>query len=77
VAIDRGSWPAPPVFDWLRRLGDVAEEELERVFNLGIGLVLVVSPYFAESVRSQLADVGYPSWVIGQVRAGPRGVVWA
>jgi phosphoribosylformylglycinamidine cyclo-ligase len=76
AVIERGSWPAPPVFAWLQRLGSVAEEELDRVFNQGIGLVLVVSPYFAESVRSQLADAGYASWAIGQVRPGPRGVVW-
>jgi phosphoribosylformylglycinamidine cyclo-ligase len=76
AVIDRNGWPRPPVFDWLARLGDVAPEEMERVFNLGIGLALVVSPFYADSVRSQLADLGVPNWQIGHVRQGPRGVAW-
>lgn len=76
VVIDRGSWPMPPVFPWLQRLGQIEQSEMDHVFNNGIGLVLVVSPYYAESVRHQLADNGLDSWTIGRVEAGPRGVVW-
>ena len=65
----------PPVFDWLQRLGDVAQEEMQRVFNMGIGLVLVVSPYYADSVRRQLAEAGYASWTIGQIEAGTKGAI--
>ena len=74
--IDRGSWPVPPVFTWLQRLGDVDQAEMDRVFNMGIGLVLVVSPYYAESIRHQLSRHGLESWEIGQVIAGPKGAVW-
>jgi phosphoribosylformylglycinamidine cyclo-ligase len=77
VAIERGSWPVPPVFPWLQKLGEVADDEMDRVFNQGIGLALVVSSYFADSVSAQLTDAGYPNWPIGQVRAGANGVVWA
>src|SRR6476646_5745632 len=42
VTIDRGSWTVPSVFSWLQQLGDVDEDEMFRVFNMGIGLVLVV-----------------------------------
>ena len=75
--IDRDSWTAPPVFDWLRELGDVEPEEMARVFNMGIGLALVVSPFFADSIRKQLQQSGLESWQIGRVLEGSRGVDWA
>jgi phosphoribosylformylglycinamidine cyclo-ligase len=74
VVIDRGSWPVPPVFPWLQRLGQIDQAEMERVFNMGIGMVLIVSAYYAESIRHQLADGGLTSWPIGRVDEGPRGV---
>jgi phosphoribosylformylglycinamidine cyclo-ligase len=75
--IERGSWPSPPVFSWLQRLGDIEQAEMDRVFNMGIGLVLVVSPYYADSIRHQFGDCGLASWPIGQIVAGHRGVRWA
>jgi phosphoribosylformylglycinamidine cyclo-ligase len=77
AAIRRGSWPVPPLFRWLQRLGEVEPAEMERVFNMGVGLVLVVSPYYADSIRQQLARSGLESWEIGRIRRGPQGVVWA
>jgi phosphoribosylformylglycinamidine cyclo-ligase len=68
AVVDRDSWPVPPVFRWLQRLGQIDEAEMARVFNMGIGLILVVSPFFAESIRHQLADSGLESWLIGGVR---------
>ena len=76
VVIDRGSWPMPPVFTWLQRLGEVDQAEMDQVFNMGIGLVLVVAPFYAESIRHQLSRGGLKNWLIGRVRKGPRGVVW-
>jgi phosphoribosylformylglycinamidine cyclo-ligase len=66
VVINRGSWPVPPVFTWLQQLGGVDEDEMYRVFNMGIGLVLVVSPYYAESIQQQLTACGLASWPIGR-----------
>jgi phosphoribosylformylglycinamidine cyclo-ligase len=77
VAIDRGSWPVPPVFTWLQQLGDVDHDEMFRVFNMGIGLVLVVSSYYAESIQQQLAKSGLESWLIGRAVAGQADVGWA
>jgi phosphoribosylformylglycinamidine cyclo-ligase len=68
AAIDRASWPVPAVFCWLQRLGNVADDEMAHVFNMGIGLVLVVSDYYAESIRRQLADLGLESWQIGVIQ---------
>ena len=76
VVLKRGSWPVPPVFRWIERLGEIEADEMDRVFNMGVGLVLVVRPHFAESVRSQLAASGVESWLIGHAEEGPRGVVW-
>jgi len=76
AVIERDSWKIQPVFPWLQRLGEVPEEEMAQVFNMGLGLVAVVSPYYADSIRHQLADYGLESWIIGNVHAGQRGVEW-
>lgn len=72
----RGSWPIPPVFPWLQRLGEIEEDEMDRVFNMGIGLVMVTAEYYADSVREQLKDAGVDSHVIGRIAAGDGGCVW-
>jgi phosphoribosylformylglycinamidine cyclo-ligase len=77
VVIDHSGWPIPPVFPWIQRLGEIDSSEMERVFNMGIGMVLVVSPFFSESIRHQLADFGLASWIIGRAENGPKGVAWA
>jgi phosphoribosylformylglycinamidine cyclo-ligase len=69
VALERGSWTVPAVFPWVQELGSVATDEMERVFNMGVGMVLVVSPHFAESIQGQLSDLGVQNWRIGTVRA--------
>jgi phosphoribosylformylglycinamidine cyclo-ligase len=76
AVIRRDGWPVPPIFTWLQKLGDVDQAEMDQVFNMGVGLVLVVSPYYAESIQSQLADCGLESWPIGRILPGPRGVAW-
>jgi len=77
ILLQRDSWPVPPVFRWLQQLGNVEENEMYRVFNMGIGMILVVSAYYAESIRNQLAEVGIKSWIIGQAGQGPKAVRWA
>jgi len=76
VVVDRSSWPVPPVFTWLQRLGEVEQAEMDRVFNMGIGLVLIVAPFYAESIRQQLKRSDLQNWVIGHARQGQKGVVW-
>jgi phosphoribosylformylglycinamidine cyclo-ligase len=76
VVIRRDSWPVPPVFTWMQRLGEVEQAEMDQVFNMGIGLVMVVNPHFAESIQRQLARSGVTSWPIGRVQPGAGGVVW-
>jgi phosphoribosylformylglycinamidine cyclo-ligase len=76
VRINRGSWQIPPVFPWLQQLGDIDTDEMYRVFNMGVGMVLIVSNYYADAIRRILKDQQLASWQIGTVVAGPRGVVW-
>jgi phosphoribosylformylglycinamidine cyclo-ligase len=47
---------------------------MDRVFNGGIGFVMIVSPYYAESIRNQLEEEGFPTFVIGEVGEGEPGV---
>jgi phosphoribosylformylglycinamidine cyclo-ligase len=76
VFLRKGSWPVPPVFAWLRQLGNVAEDEMYRVFNMGIGFVFIVSSYYAESVRRQLEEDRILTYEIGEVGEGDPGVQW-
>lgn len=77
VEIVRDSWQVPPVFPWLQRLGNIADDEMQRVFNMGLGMALIVSGYYADSIQRLLSDSGYESCRIGQVVEGPQDVVWA
>lgn len=65
--ITANSWKVPPVFDWLSQLGNIDDDEMARVFNMGIGLVMVVGEYDAASVIRQLTESGETCWVIGQI----------
>ncbi len=76
VAIRRDSWPRPAVFPWLQQLGEITQDEMDRVFNQGIGFVLIVSPYYAESIQRQLEEDRVPTFVIGEVREGETKVVF-
>jgi phosphoribosylformylglycinamidine cyclo-ligase len=67
MEVDEGSWPVPPVFSWLQRLGGIDDAEMARVFNMGLGLVLIVSPFYAESIQRTLEDADLPSWRIGRM----------
>jgi phosphoribosylformylglycinamidine cyclo-ligase len=73
----RGSWPIPSVFNWLQRLGEVDDEEMFRVFNMGVGMCLVVSEYYAESIQQQLTSHGLLSWQIGKMVDGCGESRWA
>jgi phosphoribosylformylglycinamidine cyclo-ligase len=77
VFLRKGSWPIPPVLGWLQRLGNVEETEMFRVFNMGIGFVMIVSPYYVESIQRQLEEDRVRTFVVGDVREGAPGVEFA
>jgi phosphoribosylformylglycinamidine cyclo-ligase len=73
VEIDATTWPLPPVFDWLRRAGNVPLDEMTRVFNCGVGLVVIVAAPDADRPIAALAATGDRAWRIGEVRARGDG----
>ncbi|HEV7610849.1 MAG TPA: phosphoribosylformylglycinamidine cyclo-ligase [Steroidobacteraceae bacterium] len=77
VILERNSWRHEAVFDWLQREGRVSEAEMYRVFNCGIGMTVHLPAGDADRAIRILRDVGQEALVIGEVRAGARGVVIA
>ncbi|MGH8494555.1 MAG: phosphoribosylformylglycinamidine cyclo-ligase [Gammaproteobacteria bacterium] len=73
--IDLSSWTRPAVFDWLQEAGNIAEDEMRRTFNCGIGMAVCVSSGDAERALRDLAEAGEAPRVIGSVASGSRGVV--
>ncbi len=67
LEIDWGAWKVPPIFEMIQRLGGVSDEEMRRVFNLGIGLVLVVGENEASAVEGELRAQGERPVRIGRV----------
>ena len=67
VQVDASAWQLPPVFDWLQREGAVADTEMWRTFNCGIGFVLIVAPDQLAALEADLQRLGLAHWQIGQV----------
>ncbi len=75
--LDRSTWDVPPIFPFLQKHGDVDCDEMDRVFNMGIGYTLIVRPTFAESVVRQLNDFGEDAHIIGEIIPGKGDVEYA
>jgi phosphoribosylformylglycinamidine cyclo-ligase len=67
LTLDRRSWTPPALFIWLQTAGGLADAEMFRVFNMGVGLILACSPDDTDAVLATLSDAGDPAWVIGTV----------
>ena len=74
VHIDLTSWRLPPLFAWLRDAGQVAESEMLKTFNCGVGMVMVVAPQDVDAVTQLLRDAGEQVLRIGTVESGGEGV---
>jgi phosphoribosylformylglycinamidine cyclo-ligase len=70
AVLDRGSWRPPPVFGLLAARGPVRPQEMERVFNMGVGMAAVLDASDADRALSLLAARDVPAWVIGEITAG-------
>jgi phosphoribosylformylglycinamidine cyclo-ligase len=75
VVIRSGAWTGPPIFELIQRGGDVSFEEMHRVFNMGIGMVVFADPASLPPISSVWAEMGQRWYAIGNVRSGNRGVV--
>ncbi len=65
--IDPSLWPRPPIFDWLQRRGAIGEEEMLRVFNCGIGMILIVPPEEASDILDRIQALGERAYRIGEI----------
>ena len=74
IRIDKDGWTPPPVFSLIKELGQVPEKEMYRVFNMGIGMVLIVKDYYTDSIINMLREAGEGAGVIGEVIKGNRKV---
>jgi phosphoribosylformylglycinamidine cyclo-ligase len=75
AVLDRAAWVEPQIFVEIQRLGSVEEAEMDRVFNRGVGMALVVAAAAADAALAALAEAGLPSTVIGAVVEAQEGVV--
>ncbi len=72
VRIKRASWPIPPLFQLIQAQGGVSDMEMLRVFNMGVGLVIIVDSSLAQTALTTLGE----GWIIGEVIAGQE-MAWA
>lgn len=75
AVIERGSWTVPPIFGFIQRLGAIEQEEMDRTFNNGLGMVAIVARDDADRVMKLLRRRKVPAFVIGEIRRGARSVV--
>jgi len=75
AVISRSAWQIPPIFDFLQKNGPVEQEEMFRVFNMGIGFILIISPDFADSISKQLARSGETVYNLGTITRGSGKVI--
>lgn len=67
AVIHREQWPRPPIFSFLQQVGEIPEPEMWRVFNNGIGLVLVVAEEYAQEIMQRLAALKQEAYLIGEI----------
>lgn len=75
AAVDRGAWTPPPLFRVLQRAGGVDRDEMYRVFNMGIGMIVVVAADRADDVVTRLRESGEAPEILGEIVTG-EGVTW-
>ncbi|MGJ9417244.1 phosphoribosylformylglycinamidine cyclo-ligase [Massilia sp. CMS3.1] len=73
AVLDGKSWTMPPLFQWLQQHGGVADAEMHRVFNCGIGMTVIVSKEDADTAMAQLQAAGETVYRIGEIRAREEG----
>ncbi|MDX1493048.1 MAG: phosphoribosylformylglycinamidine cyclo-ligase [Longimicrobiales bacterium] len=71
--VDRSTWTVPPVFQTLQEAGEVSRGEMDRVFNMGVGMIVVVDPSDADAIHAAAAEAGMEAWTVGSVVEG-KGV---
>jgi phosphoribosylformylglycinamidine cyclo-ligase len=73
--LNRDAWQVPKIFDYLQKIGPVEEDEMFRVFNMGIGFVMITAPDFADAITARLIKSGEQVHRIGTITPGDKKVV--
>lgn len=76
AVIRTSSWKIPPVFLWLQEAGNISTEEMFRTFNMGIGMVVVISQSQCELAIKTLKEKGEKVFLIGEIKKGPSEVTY-
>lgn len=74
AVIQRDSWPVPPIFGMIKKIGAVSPDEMDRTFNNGLGMILVVGKKNVNGATRSLTQSGEKYFIIGEVLRGERGV---
>ena len=75
IRVDQKSWPKPSIFSFLQEEGEISDGEMYRTFNMGIGMVLIVSQNDASKVINELKMTRYDSYIIGKVVKGNKQII--
>jgi phosphoribosylformylglycinamidine cyclo-ligase len=73
AVLDKRNWTMPPLFRWLQQHGNIADQEMHRVFNCGVGMALVVASENVEAALELLSEAGETAWRIGEIRKRESG----
>lgn len=74
VRIQKGAWRVPPIFKKIQSQGGISDREMFRTFNMGVGMVMILSPRSVTRALHLMEVLGLKAWVIGDVTAGEEGV---
>jgi phosphoribosylformylglycinamidine cyclo-ligase len=74
AVLERGSWPTPPIFDLIQRLGKISRHEMDRTFNNGLGMIAIAPARDADRIVAHLRARKYGAYVVGEVKRGKHGV---
>jgi phosphoribosylformylglycinamidine cyclo-ligase len=77
ATVDPGTWELPPLFSTLQQAGQISSQEMRDVFNLGVGLVAVLSPDAVRAAQAAASADGVTTWVMGEIQRGTRSVRFA
>lgn len=76
LVFERNAWEVPAVFPWVQKLGEIDPDEMAHIFNMGIGLVFIVSPFYAKTVSDIIASLNLKAWTIGKAVSGTGKSRW-
>jgi phosphoribosylformylglycinamidine cyclo-ligase len=74
VVFHRKSWQIPPIFDFLQNIGEVDTQEMYHVFNMGIGMSIIVPPYYADAIVRRIRKMKWGADIVGEVVSGQGSV---